>query len=272
MLLMHRPPSLRLPARNPGADRLVERFLIVSATTIVVTRVFLGLTGYPQLGSPSLHIAHMLWGGLLMLAALFTLFIFVGKQAKAAAAVIGGAGFGLFIDEVGKFVTRDNNYFFQPSFAIMYGVFVVLFIVFRQLSLQASATQKRATSPSEIMEWLVTPRIAHIVFVVFCGTTFLQLLVSIDVLKAAVDFWSVGGFVSAALATLLVVRAVWLYGRRWSLGSLHALHAAIILSLLVLQFFDFYQAQLLAIFYVLINLAAYTTVDYRIRKLAHRPS
>lgn len=267
---MHYPLALRLPPRNPGADRLVEHFLIVSATTIVVTRVFLELTGYPRLGAPGYHIAHMLWGGLLMLAALLIMFIFVGRQAKHTAALVGGAGFGLFIDEVGKFVTRDNDYFFQPSFAIMYGVFVLLFIIFRQLSLQAAAAQKRASAPSGVMEQLVTPRTTHAALVAFCLTAILQLLLSLRALSVVVDFWSVGWFVSTALVTMFVIRGTWLYGRRWSVGSLHALHAAVILSLLVVQFFSFYQDQLFAIFYVLISLAAYTTIDYRLRKLAHQ--
>lgn len=266
---MHQLHIVRLPARNPNAARLVEHFLIVSVTTIVATRVLLGLTGYPELGGPGLHIAHMLWGGLLMLAALLGLFIFVGRPVKETAAVVGGAGFGLFIDEVGKFVTRDNDYFFQPSFAIMYGIFVILFVLFRQLSLPSLSRQGRAQAPEGIMEQLATPWTTHVVLVVFCFTAFLQLFLSVAVLDSSLDFWSIGGLISTAVVVLLVIRGVWLRNKRWSLSSLHALHVAVILSLLVVQFFDFYQAQLLAIFYVLVNLAAYATIDYRIRKLAH---
>lgn len=262
--------SVHLPARNPGADRLVEHFLIVAATTIVVTRVFLGLTGYPELGAPGLHIAHMLWGGLLMLAALLMMYIFAGRKVKQAAALAGGAGLGLFIDEVGKFVTRDNNYFFQPSFAIMYGVFVLLFIIFRQLSLQAAARRKHTSAPSGVMEQLVTPGTTYAVLVAFCLSALLQLLLSLRALDNMADFWSVGWFVSTSLVAVLVVRGVWLYGRQRLPMSLHALHAAVIPSLLVVQFFSFYQDQLFATFYVLINLAAYATIDYHLRMQAHQ--
>ena len=37
--------------------------------TIALTQLFLALTGYPQIGNSTFHIAHALWGGLFLLAA-----------------------------------------------------------------------------------------------------------------------------------------------------------------------------------------------------------
>jgi hypothetical protein len=72
-------------------------------------------------------------GGLLMLGALIILLSFYGQPAARAAALIGGVGFGLFIDELGKFITTNNNYFFHPTIALIYLTFLVLFLVFRLL-------------------------------------------------------------------------------------------------------------------------------------------
>jgi hypothetical protein len=120
-------------SRNSDAGSSFELFFVCAITSIVVLRVYLELTGYPQVGGGGLHIAHMLWGGLGMLLAIVVLLGFIGRQAKRWGAVAGGIGFGLFIDEVGKFVTSDNNYFFQPAFAIMYVVFVLLFVSVRAI-------------------------------------------------------------------------------------------------------------------------------------------
>src|SRR5215469_7510294 len=108
-------------------SRLLEIFFIASVTSILVIRAFLASTGYPQLGGHGLHIAHLLWGGLLMLIALVLLLSFIGRNLQSSAALLGGIGFGTFIDELGKFITSDNNYFFKPAIAIVYIIFVLLF-------------------------------------------------------------------------------------------------------------------------------------------------
>src|SRR5436190_16795829 len=127
---LHR--TKRAPAaRAVEIGELQDTFLISSVSTILIIRLQLWATNYPQLGGGKLHIAHLLWGGLLMLIAIGLLVTFVDHRWRQPAAVIGGAGFGFFIDEVGKFVTRDNDYFFKPSAAIIYIVFISIFFGFR---------------------------------------------------------------------------------------------------------------------------------------------
>jgi hypothetical protein len=132
----------RLPVRSVDLTRLLDTVLVCAVSTILIVRTQLWLTNYPQLGGHGLHIAHLLWGGLLMLIALVTLLAFITSVAREVAAVVGGVGLGLFIDELGKFVTADNNYFFKPTAAIIYVFFIAFFLVVRQLERRRRFSQR----------------------------------------------------------------------------------------------------------------------------------
>jgi hypothetical protein len=119
--------------RRVDAGRHLDIFLISAVVTVLSIRMFLAASGYPQLGGNGLHIAHMLWGGLGMLFALIILISLEGRLWLWLAALLGGIGFGAFIDELGKFITSDNDYFFQPTFAIMYLIFIGLYLLTRTL-------------------------------------------------------------------------------------------------------------------------------------------
>ena len=111
----------------------LDIFLVSAVLAVLGLRAYLRATNYPKLGGGGLHIAHVLWGGLGMVIAIGILLFFISRGTRRIAALIGGIGFGAFIDELGKFVTADNNYFFKPTAALIYAIFIALFLVARQL-------------------------------------------------------------------------------------------------------------------------------------------
>jgi len=123
----------RSPLRNSDAALLLESFLVAAVISVLAIRWILTVTGFPRLGGGDLHIAHMLWGGGLMLVAILLMLAYLDRSMLHAAAIIAGLGFGTFIDEVGKFITADNDYFFRPAVAVIYVVFVMVFLVARVL-------------------------------------------------------------------------------------------------------------------------------------------
>jgi len=104
--------------------------LVSFGATVIGVRLFLQLTGYPQLGGGMLHIAHLLWGGLALFVAVLLVLIWDNPGAMSSAAVLSGVGIGLFIDEVGKFITRGNDYFYPPAAPIIYGFFLLTVLIY----------------------------------------------------------------------------------------------------------------------------------------------
>lgn len=128
--------------RNLDDEGYLETFLVSAVASILLLRLYLYVSGFPQVGGKGLHVAHTLWGGVLMLIALAIVFNYLDQEAYRVAAVIGGAGFGVFIDELGKFITSNTNYFYQPSAAIIYVVFVVIYLAFRLLRREPNLTDQ----------------------------------------------------------------------------------------------------------------------------------
>ncbi len=75
-----------------------------------------------------------------MFISIFLLLGFLNKSTMLLGSLFGGVGFGLFVDEIGKFVTKDNNYFYQPAVALVYCVFVVIYLVFNYLNKKPIST------------------------------------------------------------------------------------------------------------------------------------
>ncbi len=134
-------PLRNLPT-NADMGKLHEAFFVSAVTMILVIRTQLWLTNYPQLGGSGLHIAHLLWGGLFMVVAIGILLTLLGRRARVPAAVLGGIGFGFFIDELGKFITEDNDYFFKPAAGVIYIVFVALFLLSRHIQRTRPLSQR----------------------------------------------------------------------------------------------------------------------------------
>jgi hypothetical protein len=117
--------------RNVEFSRLFDSFFITSVATILIVRFYLEVTGYPQLGNSTLHISHLLPGTILMLAAILIMLAAVNRAVRDFAAVLAGIGFGLSWDELGKFITQSNNYFFKPTLGLIYLTFVILYLLAR---------------------------------------------------------------------------------------------------------------------------------------------
>jgi hypothetical protein len=157
------------PTPNPFvivSDRSPELMVIVlvsCALTVALTRLFLELTGYPQIGNSTFHIAHALWGGLALFLASVMVLIVQNRGSAALVAFLTGVGFGLFVDEVGKFITQQNDYFFPLAAPIIYASLLMI-LVFTELARRHQLRSPRAhllaaiSLSQTIADGTVTPR------------------------------------------------------------------------------------------------------------------
>lgn len=125
--------SLRRPVKRERAEHYLLITLLSYAASVTLTRLFLELTGYPQLGTSYLHIAHVLWGGLLLFASSLLPMVVANRWAYTVGALLSGAGVGLFIDEVGKFITQANDYFAPIAAPIVYGLFLLNVLLYLRI-------------------------------------------------------------------------------------------------------------------------------------------
>jgi len=139
MVVLWQIMSNKLKPRSPVIREHAADYLLISLVafgiTVIFLRTFLHLTGYPQIGNDVLHIAHALWGGLLLFIAVLLLVMLTNHWAIKISALLSGIGIGLFIDEVGKFITQSNDYFFPPALSLIYGFFILnvfIYLYFRR--------------------------------------------------------------------------------------------------------------------------------------------
>lgn len=124
---------MRQFVKSNDASDLVMTVMVWGVLSVLVTRAYLIIAKNPMIGFGQWHFAHVLWGGMLMLIAMILVLAFEGKRVRKYGAILCGIGWGLFVDEIGKYLTRDNNYWFRPAIIFIYISFVCLFLIYRYL-------------------------------------------------------------------------------------------------------------------------------------------
>lgn len=122
------------PVKRRGAERYLQLTILSFAASVSVTRLVLEITGYPQLGTEALHIAHVLYGGILLYIASLLPVLYANRWTYTWSAILSGLGVGLFIDEVGKFITQNNDYFFPAAAPIIYAFFLITVLIYQRIS------------------------------------------------------------------------------------------------------------------------------------------
>ncbi|HEY6736886.1 MAG TPA: hypothetical protein VI322_04190 [Candidatus Saccharimonadia bacterium] len=275
--------ALKTPVwnRNLQADDYLELLLMAAASTVVITRIFLSVTGYPEIGGQSLHIAHVLWGGLAMLAALIVMMGYISDQAWRYAAVLGGVGFGLFVDEAGKYLTRDNNYFYRPTASLIYLVLIGLYLLSRVIGKATDLTPREVELNHLIIDSTNQNRLTNriqsaynrLVHTVWAGWLF-KVLLAVQVVTLIGDIlittqaftYHHGLSYRLALTAALVALGITVIGIVMVPGfkqrAYQLIRIGVLIDIFVIQIFSFYLNQPWALVSLGINFMLYSVIQY----------
>jgi hypothetical protein len=150
------------PIQRKDAEKYIQLSVLGLAASVTLTRFILEATGYPQLGNETLHIAHCLYGGVILYVGCLIPLIFSNRWAFTWSGILSGAGMGLFIDEVGKFMTQNNDYFFPAAAPIIYGFFLLTVLVYIRVartSDQLSESRDEAKLDVDKFPWATPSRL-----------------------------------------------------------------------------------------------------------------
>lgn len=242
---------------------VVDLFVGSGLLTIFAIRGFLATAGYPVVGNESLHIAHMLWGGLMLCGV--TLYLLLAKSPnKIAATLLAGVGFGLFIDELGKFITRDNDYFFKPAIMLIYLIFLIIWLGTRPIIARSSNVRfiPRASWPKHGMAralliscMLVQLAVAVIFFVVLVRGDFDQTFGHLGVSRWMLFLY--------ALFCMVIVSASYALVKRQDDSAAKILLIATIFSIICIYPIIFYIHQFVGYFALVVGLAVVITTTHK---------
>ncbi|MCK5034392.1 MAG: hypothetical protein KAS73_00745 [Candidatus Sabulitectum sp.] len=278
--------------RDTDTGSLLELLMVIAVVTILVNRALLAAAGYPQISPGDLHIAHMLWGGFLMFIALVMVFRFWNPSVRRLAAFFGGMGFGLFIDELGKFITENNDYFYKPTIAVIYVIFILMYLFFRGFAEKSQLTARELQvnrnlrrdlgdmhdTSSKLLKWydaikeqfedcfdrtIAIRGFVPVLMIVFVFLNLTQLGIIFGIvnpgwlpLNDASGMSIVGIFISG----ILVLVGVFMIHR----SVYHAFlwfKRAVLISIFITQIFLFYHSQLTAMWGLAVDLLFYAGIE-----------
>ena len=195
--------------------------------------------------------------------------ISVDDRASDGAALLVGAGVGLFIDEVGKYITTTNDYFFPIAAPIIYAVFMLSVLLL--LAVRERFGEPLVPVPAAPSHW---KHLRALLILGYAGSAVVALLEAGGVMGLAVSIrtpfdllisqtaadqlsgnplWlDVHALASAAAGFLFAAATVLLWVHRDARGLRFGLTASVI-SLTVLALVAFYVNQFAAIGGVLVQ-------------------
>jgi hypothetical protein len=113
-----------------NAPLFLQNVILGFAFSVIAIRLYLQFSPITIVVVGDFHVAHMLYGGVLLFVAALLLLIFQNSKMLNVASWLAGIGFGFFIDEIGKYVSLNNDYYYKLAAPLIYLAFLLTLFVF----------------------------------------------------------------------------------------------------------------------------------------------
>lgn len=273
--------------RREDAAESILLMMIWGVGAILTTRLWFKLMDNPEITFGQWHVAHVLFGGLAMMGAILTLIVWRGEIARQRAIIMSGIGWGLFIDEVGKYITRDNDYWFKPAIIFIYMSFVLMYLFYWQLAKRERdggrglrlirwvsktfhLTYNRLLKKKMVMGVLGVYSIYYSIDKVIDAVRIIlsrEKMASIEYFYKTYDFFSRsdvymiwGKIGSDALIALVLLAGWWWIVRKRRLKGLQYFKLGLLINIFLGSIFKFYFEQFSGVFSLILTTATYWIV------------
>lgn len=258
-----------------NSKELLSNFIISATVSILIVRLFLEITNNFQWSFGQWHIAHVFWGGLIMLLGLLLPLLISSEKVLIYSSYIGGFGWGWFIDEIGKFISHDNNYWFRPAVILIYISFILLYLLYHfsgthiqksshQISLLSSFSKKLLS----FKPLFLTLSFYSLYYALDKIIDFFTILSSSSKTAAILSFYEHYNFFSKSdiymiflkvgsdlLSSLLIIFGWFFYLSSRRLTGIIFFRLSLMANILIGAVIKFYFEQFSAVFSLFINLA-----------------
>ena len=190
------------------------------------------------------------------------------------ACILAGLGWGQYIDELGKYMSRDNNYLFRPAIILIYISFVLLFLIYYFVHTRLQPRHTQISVFNSLLSKLSTFKPLFLIlsiysiyyafdktvdlYTIFSSSSRLNAIYSLyqnyDFLSKGDNYLIFIKIISDLISTILILLGWFFYLTRRKISGLKLFRFSLLVNIFIGAVVKFYFEQFSAVFSLLASI------------------
>lgn len=190
------------------------------------------------------------------------------------ACILAGLGWGQYIDELGKYMSRDNNYLFRPAIILIYISFVLLFLIYYFVHTRLQPRHTQISVFNSLLSKLSTFKSLFLIlsiysiyyafdktvdlYTIFSSSSRLNAIYSLyqnyDFLSKGDNYLIFIKIISDLISTILILLGWFFYLTRRKISGLKLFRFSLLVNIFIGAVVKFYFEQFSAVFSLLASI------------------